>query len=180
MKNLIYVFVIAAIITSCKMPDKDAGKQTTAMKERVQQFYDQVINAHNPGAIDSFVTADFVDHNPDPGHSGKGIDDLKASFSDFFKGFPDIHATTNFMVAEDNKVVAHITMAGTNSGPMGNMPATNKQMSIDGIDIIQIKDGKATDRWGLFNTMKMMTDLGMMPAHSATPDSTNKMKMQKK
>jgi hypothetical protein len=37
------------------------------------------------------VTADFIDHNPDQGHSGKGIEDLKAGLKEFFTAFPCSH-----------------------------------------------------------------------------------------
>ena len=40
---------------------------------------------------------------------------------------------------------------------------------------IVLKDGKATDRWGFGEEMKMMTQMGMMPAPGAPADSTKKM-----
>jgi steroid delta-isomerase-like uncharacterized protein len=185
MKNLICILTIAVFAASCNMADKTAEMKTAAMKEHVQKFYDQVFNAHNVDMIDSFVTADFIDHNPDQGRSGKGIADLKASFKEFFAAFPDVHITTNFMVAEGDKVMAHVTMtgtnSGTNSGPMMGMPATNKQVNVDGIDLIMIKDGKATERWGFFDTMKFMTQMGMMPPPGAPPAApAEPMKMGKK
>jgi len=183
MKKLIYIFVIAAFAASCNMPDKTAEMKATAMKERVQKFYDEVINAHNVAMIDSFCSPDFLDHNPDPGHSGKGIEDMKAGFSEFFAAFPDVSFKTNFMMADGDKVMAHVTMTGTNSGAMGEMPATNKQVSIDGMDVVAIKDGKAYERWGFFDNMKMMTQLGMMPepgAPPAPPAEPMKMDMNKK
>jgi len=174
MKNLIYIFVSAVIAVSCTTATNSGGANIEANKAKTQAFYDQVINAHNVDAIDSFCAADFVDHNPDQGHSGKGIDDLKASFKDFFTGFPDVHVTTNFMVAEGDTVVSHVTMTGTNSGAMMGMPATNKQVSVDGVDIIVVKDGKAVERWGIFDNMKMMRDLGMMPQQGMAQDTTKK------
>jgi len=183
MKNLIYIFAIAVCFASCNMADNSASMKPTAIQEQMQKFYDQVINAHNPAAMDSFCTADFLDHNPDQGHTGKGIDDAKASFTEFFAAFPDVHITANFFVESEDKCAAHVTMTGTNSGMMGNMPATNKQVTVDGIDLIKVKDGKATERWGFFDTMKMMTDLGLMPAPGAMPDSAammEKMGMEKK
>jgi len=175
MKKLMYLIVLAAVVASCNMPEKQAGMKSAAIKERTQQFYDQVINAHNPEAVDSFCTADFVDHNPDQGHSGKGIDDLKASFKDFFTSFPDVHASTNFMIAEGDTVMTYVTMTGTNSGPMGAMPATNKQVNVNGIDIIVVKGDKASERWGIFDMMTWMKQLGMMPAEGAPADTSKKM-----
>jgi steroid delta-isomerase-like uncharacterized protein len=153
--------IIAAIIYSCNTGSM-AGMDTDANKARVQSFYDQVINAHNTAIIDSFCTADFTDHNPDPGRTGKGSDDLKASFKDFFTAYPDIHIKTNFMIAEGDTVMAHVTLTGTNSGASGNMPATNKQINVDGVDVIVLTNGKASERWGFFDVQKMMQQLGMM------------------
>ena len=169
MKKLFYMMVLAGMITSCMNPGmKD---NTSANKERVQQFYNDVINAHNVDAVGNYCAADFVDHNPDPGHSGQGMEDLKASFKDFFAGYPDIHATTKFMVAHGDTVMSYVTMTGTNSGPLGQMSPTNKQINIDGIDVIVIKDGKAIERWGIFDSMKMMEQLGMAGNMGAQPDA---------
>jgi len=175
MKNLLPLIVIAGIFASCNTMN-NGGNMTsndnTAKNEaRVQAFYDQVINAHNIAMVDSFYQPEFVDHNPDPGHSGNGIEDLKSGFKDFFAAYPDIHAKANFMISKGDTVMAYLTMTGTNSGPMMGKPGTNKQINIDGIDIIAIKDGKATERWGFFDDMKMMQQLGMMPP----PGSEQKM-----
>jgi len=173
MKILACVLFIAAMFFSCNNTATMGAMNTDANKTRVQSFYDHVINAHNLAAIDSFCSADFVDHNPDPGRTGKGMDDLKASFKDFFTAYPDIHETTNFMIAEGDTVMAHVTLTGTNSGAVGNAPATNKQINIDSVDVIIVKDGKATERWGFFDVMKMQQQLGAMPGMG---QDTSKMK----
>lgn len=183
MKNLIYILVVAVCMASCSnMADQTAKKTEAANKERMQQFFDKVINAHNADMVDSFCTADFVNHNPDPGHSGQGIDDLKANFKEFFAGFPDIKMTPDFMIAEGDKVSAHMTMTGTNTGSMGpNMPATGKSINVEAIDVVKFKDGKATERWGFGDVMKMMTQLGMMPPPGAPPTAPSEpMKMEEK
>ncbi len=163
MKNLIFLLFSLCLLASCSnMGNSNArAVREAANKARTQQFYDQVFNGHNLNLIDSFCVADFVDHNPEVGHDGKGTHDLKAQLTDFFKTFPDIHVTTNFMVAQGDTVVAHITLTGTNIGAMGDMPATNKKISVSGIDIIAIKGRKAVERWGFFDNQKMMADLGM-------------------
>ncbi len=137
-------------------------KTTDENKALTQRFYDEVMNSHNVTRIKSFCAADFVDHNPSPGHSGKGLDDLTAQLNEMVTAFPDFHVSTDFMVAEGDMVVAYLTMTGTNSGPFANMPATNKSVKINGVDIVLIKDGKAIERWGVFDDLSMMTQLGMM------------------
>lgn len=164
--------MIAGILTSCSSTNNNDHMKAESNKARILKFYEEVLNAHNPSMVDSFCVSDFIDHNPDQGHTGKGLDDLKAGLKDFFTAFPDINIKSNFMIAEGDSVMSHITMTGTNSGPMMGMPATGKQVSVDGVDILIMKDGKATERWGYFDMMKFMTQLGMMPEPGAAGDSS--------
>lgn len=177
MKKLLTLIAIAGIVSSCNMPNNNMANDKGAKNEaRFQQFYDQVMNAHNTALIDSFCTADFVDHSPLQGHSGKGIDDLKAEFKDYMTSFPDLQIKTQYMMSKGDTVIAKVTMSGTNTGPMmGGAPATNKSFNIEGMDVIVLKDGKATDRWGYFEDMKMMTQLGMMPDMSKMHDQMTEM-----
>jgi steroid delta-isomerase-like uncharacterized protein len=173
MKKILFLVMLAAIIYSCNnSANNSMSDQTAANKAKAQRFYDEVINGHNAALADSFCTKDFTDHNPSRGHSGKGIDDLRAQFTEMFAAIPDAKISPDFMIATGDTVVAYVTMTGTNSGAMGNMPASNKSFKVNGIDIIVIKEGKATDRWGLFDDMSMMAQLGMIPSSDSSMRKT--------
>ena len=43
-----------------------------------------------------------------------------------------------------------------------DIPATGKQISVNGFDIVRFADGKAVEHWGLTDSMTMMTQLGVM------------------
>jgi steroid delta-isomerase-like uncharacterized protein len=135
-------------------------KTTEENKALARRFYNEVLNSHNLAGLKSFVTTDFIDHNPSPGHTGKGLDDLTAQLNEILTALPDLHVTTDLMVAEEDKVVTYLTMTGTNSGPFGNIPATNKPVKFNGVDIVQIKDGKASERWGVTDDLSMLTQMG--------------------
>ena len=163
MKNLFYLFVGSLLLIACNKADNNHNGNDLSSKNaaRMQEFYDQVMNAHNTAMVDSFCTSDFKDHQADPRYPA-GVPGLKATMADYFAAFPDLHVKTNFTKAWGDTVMSHITMTGTQSGPMMGMPASNKQMNIDGIDIVIIKDGKATEHWGYQEESKMMMQLGMM------------------
>jgi hypothetical protein len=60
MKKLFFILISAGLITACHS-NKNKGPNKGVMNhEKMQRFYDEVMNAHNPAAIDSFVTADFL------------------------------------------------------------------------------------------------------------------------
>jgi predicted ester cyclase len=182
MKKISLLIAITVTIVSCNNPGGNmASKKEAGNKAKLQRFYDEVVNAHNVNMIDSFCSDGFINHQPSPGHTGQGIADLKADFTEFFSAFPDIHMKTDMMIADGDTVMAMITMSGTNSAPMmPGMPATNKQVNVQMTDIIVIKDGKATDRWGFGEEAKMMTQLGMMPAPGSAPMDSSHMTGEKK
>jgi len=187
MKKLLTLIAIAGLFASCSNMSKKneggdmasndmaANNMTSKNEARVQEFYDKVFNAHNPDIIDSYCTADFVDHQPGPGHSGKGIDDLKADFREWFAMMPDVHNKIEMITSQGDKVWVKFSFTGTNTGPMGpNMPATGKSVNVEGMEMIAFnKDGKATERWGYHDHLKFMKDLGMMDENGNMIDHKN-------
>ena len=138
--------------------------QAASNKAKTQRFYDEVINGHNPALIDTFLLQKIL-----PiiilrrVIQERVVIDLRAAFTEMFAAFPDVKLTPDFIIAKGDTVVAYVTMTGTNSGAMGaRCRATNKSFKINGIDIVLVKDGKATDRWGIFDDMSLMTQLGMI------------------
>jgi len=180
MKKIIYILLIAAIFASCNQGDNKAKEQMEKNKAGMQKFYDEVMNKHNPAMIDSLLVADYIAHEADPSMQTKNRDELKKMMADFFTGFPDLNYKINFMVADSDMVVAHYTFTGTNSGSMMGMPASNKKVNIDGVDIVRFKDGKGSEHWGYNDEMKMMTQLGMKMDMSSMMPDTSKNKMDDK
>src|SRR5438045_4101269 len=84
MKRTLTLFAVAAfamaMMSSCSKKNDQANGAMSLQdsnKAGTKGFYEDVMNAHKMDAIDKYCSADFVDHNPDPGHSGKGIADMK-------------------------------------------------------------------------------------------------------
>lgn len=179
-----FLFFIAAgamalVVPGCT-PDAsdDAGKgdstatsggdAASANEETARRFYDEVLNKGNVDLIDSLVAADFIDHTPSPGQDST-VAGLKKWVSEMRTGFPDSKIEVLHIFTKGDQVMTHIRQTGTNSGPMMGRPATNKAIDMRGVDIIGFRDGKAYEHWGYFEEMKMMTQLGMMPAMPGMP-----------
>ena len=43
------------------------------------------------------------------------------------------------------------------------MPATGKQVTQTGIDILRFADGKIVERWGEFDSLGLLAQLGLVP-----------------
>src|SRR5262245_21100537 len=117
-----------------------------ANKTLGRRFYEDVLNKKNLKAIDELCTADFVDHFALPGQA-PGAKGLKDVFEMFIGAFPDLSIKIEELVAERDLVVARFTATGTHTGPIFGAPPTGKKVTIHGMDMIHIQNGKATEVW---------------------------------
>lgn len=75
---------------------------TTASNKAI---YLQVIEQINQGSLnglDNFMTPDVIDHNPLP-QQGAGLEGIKQYLSAVRTAFPDLRATVEEMIAENDR-----------------------------------------------------------------------------
>jgi steroid delta-isomerase-like uncharacterized protein len=167
----------AFCLASCSNMNNKADNNASAEKNKESmQKVSHMWETGNTEGIENYVAADMVDHNPMPEIKSTGIQALKDMIAQSHAAFPDMKTTVYSVVADGDKVIMHYNMKGTNTGAMGNMPATNKVMDVNGVDIVRFVDGKGVERWGYYEEQKMMTQLGMMPDMSHMNDQS-KMQM---
>ncbi len=131
-------------------------------KAIVRRFVEEVQSQHNLDVLDEVFSPQMVDHsqiaNP-PNREG-----TRQMFAMMFAAFPDFTATIQDQVAEGDKVVTRKTFQGTHQGDYMGIPPTGKEISFEVIEILRLKDGKVTDHWAVGDVMKMMQQLGVLPA----------------
>ncbi|MBI4672180.1 MAG: ester cyclase [Chloroflexi bacterium] len=135
------------------------------LKALARGWYDAMTKAFATGdmnALDAFIVADFVEHNPSPGQ-GPGLAGLKQLFAGFQSAFPDMNISAEDVIAEGDKVAARFVMRGMNTGSFAGMPATGKQVTVEGIDILRVEGGKIVEHWGQYDQLGMMQQLGAVP-----------------
>jgi predicted ester cyclase len=114
--------------------------------------------------LNEFLSEDFIEHNPPPGIPPTR-DGWKQLFKMFSEATPGYHVIDD-LIAEDDKVVAHVTAFGKHTGTLFGIPATNKEFSMKGISIWRLKDGMITEHWVQSDMVGMMIQLGVIPPPS--------------
>jgi steroid delta-isomerase-like uncharacterized protein len=103
----------------------------------------------------------------------KGKEDAKKWFKMFTTAFPDAAFASTNSWAIDDFVINESTMTGTQKGPLPGVPATKKAVTIHGVDIGQLKDGKFVHGWFYGDGMEMAMQLGLVkPPKPAGPAAT--------
>jgi steroid delta-isomerase-like uncharacterized protein len=154
----------------------------------VKALLDKVLELWNKGdyaLIPELYTADCLaktSSTPEPfiGHEGikKWIEITRAMMPDLVMAFPEA-------VVQGDKVATVWTMTGTQTGPMqlpgGVLPPTGRKVSITGLAIDYMKDGKFAKEIVTFNLLEMLMQLGftLNPPQIPAEQQKDKGKRQK-
>jgi steroid delta-isomerase-like uncharacterized protein len=134
---------------------------TEANKAVLQRFVEEVMNKKNLAAIDDLYAADAVEHVP----GGPPLDreGAKQFLAMLLTAFPDLHETIEDAIAEEDRVVTRSTYRGTHKGEFQGIPPTGKQVTITGIHLTRVADGKMVEDWANFDQLGMLQQLGVIP-----------------
>jgi predicted ester cyclase len=80
----------------------------------------------------------------------------------FRAGFPDWHSDTGILVAEGDLVVEQFTASGTHRGEIFGVPPSDRAVSMPGINIWRLRDGRIVERWGRLDELGLMRQLGLV------------------
>jgi steroid delta-isomerase-like uncharacterized protein len=90
-------------------------------------------------------------------------DGHKAFMSALLAAFPDSRVIVDDVIAEGDKVVVRHRLQGTHQAELQGVPATGKQVQVNGIVIFRIENGKIAEAWLNADIMGMMQQLGVVP-----------------
>jgi predicted ester cyclase len=79
---------------------------------------------------------------------------------EFRSAFPDGGTRIDDMIAEGDRVVLRWTDGGTHRGPFMGVAPTGKHVTITGIDIYRIVDGRIVDFWCSEDVLGLLEQLG--------------------
>jgi len=125
----------------------------------VRRFMDEVINNGDDSAISELVHQEYRHRTPD-GES-RGRDGLKALLNAYRSGFPDFNVMIDDLVASGNKVATSIRLNGTHSGDLFGIPATGKPLSVHGMVLSHLEDGKIIEEWEILDMFGVFHQLGV-------------------
>jgi predicted ester cyclase len=72
------------------------------------------------------------------------------------------------MLADGDKVVTSKTFHGTHTGEFMGLPPTGNAISVDGIDICRVHDGKFVENWNVLDTLALVRADGRRRAACGT------------
>jgi len=134
-----------------------------ANKDLILRFT-EATNAADWEALGEIVAADFKRHSAatmgPPVTSREEFIRLQESF---LVSFPDQRVTVEQLIAEGDYVAVRATYTGTQTGPMGEFPATGRKVEAPFLAIFRIEAGQVAELWVEWDSLAMLTQLGLFP-----------------
>jgi predicted ester cyclase len=134
---------------------------SNAENKKIVRRYQEIYNSNDLEALGEVVSEDLLTPKIMPGIPS-GMEGAKAAHRIMLAGFPDYQTVIDDLVAEGDKVVARITMSGTNTGNFMGIPPTRKRVSFTGIYIARIANGKIVEHWGEEDSISLLQQLGAL------------------
>jgi steroid delta-isomerase-like uncharacterized protein len=154
---------ITKIITPSSNPTKSSAYDNTI--ELVKDFYVSFQEVDNE-KLGSFLSEDYRVTNlgsiQDSSYTKFTTmsKNLKIRAAALKKAFPDYSFQFGQFVADGNKVVAFVTLSGTQKGPFLGVAPTNKPIHIKFVDVFTIENGKILEFSQMWNELSVMKQIG--------------------
>ena len=131
-------------------------------KAIARRFIEEVWHQKNLTVIDEIFATDYVYHMagmPDI----RGPEGFKQMVVMYLTAFTNIQWTIEALIAEGDMVAIRLTFRGTHQGELMGIPPTGKQVTVTGIGIQRIADGKFQETWDSFDMLGLLQQLGVVP-----------------
>lgn len=128
-------------------------------KAVVRRFNEEVIAGGDRTAFEALIAPDFVNRSVPPG-SPNGPESLWNTFQTVLRpALAELSVAIHDQVGEGDKVTTRKTISGKHVGPLLGVAATNRQVSIEVIDIVRVEGGRYAEHWGINNLPAVLASL---------------------
>lgn len=158
-------FITISIFSGCATKEKVASEKEDHVEANIKMYkhvWDEIINKGKLELFnDSNFTKDVVMHVMPT--DIVGIDTARGYYSNYLTGFSNIVFTIKDVFGQGEKLVKHWNFSGTHTGVFFGIPATGKKVSLDGVTLVRMSNGKIAEERDFFDNYDFFTQLGLIP-----------------
>ena len=81
----------------------------------------------------------------------------------YLRAFSDLELAFEDAIADRDRVVTRWRLEGTQDGPLMGIAPSGRRVSIEGIRIDRIEDGKIAESWMQWDTLTLLEQIGALP-----------------
>jgi len=131
------------------------------MKDITRRWLQGIFDHGEYGLIPEMTTEDYTFSMPRPGRVSR--EDLPGLIEGFRTSIPDLHNEFHEQVVEGDVVVTRGTTHATNTGPLGDIPASGNPIRSEWIIFTRFRGDKIAEDYELYDEMGVMMQMGAIP-----------------
>ena len=121
--------------------------------------YHEALNRGDISTLDQFFAPSYKRYFS-PATPPLAADGQKKGLAALLASFPDIRFTFEDVVAEDDLVAIRVITRGTHKGTFQGIPPTGKPVTVSGIELFRIENGRIVEHWGTLNAIDALRQMG--------------------
>jgi steroid delta-isomerase-like uncharacterized protein len=130
-----------------------------SLKSIVTLWY-QAFDKHDPALLDKVLSETWVDIPPAP-NQPPGPAGAKQILAELTKALPDLRVAVLDMLQDGTKVTVRSEISGTHKSALLGFPAKGRKLTIQAIDIHELRDGKIVRTWHTEDWLTGLHQLGV-------------------
>ena len=158
----------AIAASSTEVAAADGGLTPAENNAVAVRMFEGAWNKGDFSGIDELSKSDAVDHSPLGSETGS--EGFKKIIGMFRGGMPDLKMSIQDEIYSGDRVVHSWKIEGEHSGtPLFGVPADGKDITLTGITIVRLEDGKIAERWTQLDQLGLLQQLGVIPPMGPPP-----------
>ena len=117
--------------------------------------------------IDELAATDYVGYDPTEPEPVRGPAGLRTQLEKYVDAFEGAHVTVDEQFAEGDLVATRWTGRGTHTGEIAGVAPTGKEVTVTGITISRVENGKVVEERQVWDALGMLVQIGAVPAPAA-------------
>jgi steroid delta-isomerase-like uncharacterized protein len=155
-------FVLCSCATAQKTNNHEGNfKQIMSTQKQIVTRWYAAFAENNPTVLDQVLAKGWRDIPPAPAQP-PGPEGAKQILVQLWTTFPDLSIKIEDVLQDGDKVIVRSTISGTQKAPFLGYPAKNRKMTIQAVDIHEVKDGKIIQTWHTEDWMTGFHQLGIL------------------
>jgi len=129
--------------------------------QMLRHWFQTVWNEGNPELIDAWVAPDAPVQGMDGGNEPiRGPAAFRAAYDGLRAAFTDIHFEVQDVMETADQAIGRWVLTATHAGEFKGARATGNRVSITGMTIIRVTDGKLTAGWNEWDRLTLALATG--------------------
>jgi steroid delta-isomerase-like uncharacterized protein len=114
-------------------------------KQLLRRYLEDIWQHRRLDALDDYIAADYVQHGK---HAAPGREGLRRFFALLDVAFTNMRYSIDDVIADGDRVCWRFTIHAVHAGEFLGTPASGKHVTMTGISIFRVENGKFVEHWG--------------------------------